>query len=106
MEVRVHIFDLLNRFFDYFILCMILANSFCLAIFDYEDRDSLTQRNQVLNKITEILTYIFAVECSLKIAAMGFIFHKGSYIRDGWNLIDFTVVLLGLIELFIGVNTS
>lgn len=42
---------------------------------------------------------IFAFEAVIKILAMGFIIHKKSYLRDGWNWIDFLVVCTGLIEL-------
>ena len=31
---------------------------------------------------------------------MGFVFEKGTYLRDGWNMIDFVVVLGGVSELF------
>lgn len=38
---------------------------------------------------------IFTVECVLKIIAFGFILHKGSYLRSGWNILDFIVVVSG-----------
>ncbi len=34
----------------------------------------------------------------VKLFAMGFIFERGSYLRDAWNWLDFTVVITGLIE--------
>lgn len=42
-------------------------------------------------------TVIFTLEAILKIIAMGFIFGKGSYLRDGWNWIDFIVVISGIL---------
>jgi len=39
------------------------------------------------------------VECVIKILAFGFIVHKRSYLRDGWNILDFVVVIIGLISL-------
>lgn len=37
----------------------------------------------------------------LKILALGFVFKKGSYLRDPWNILDFVVVSTGYLE-FIG----
>ena len=38
---------------------------------------------------------IFCVEALLKIASLGFILHPGSYLRNGWNILDFVVVVTG-----------
>ena len=38
---------------------------------------------------------IFCVEALLKIVALGFILHKGSYLRSVWNIMDFIVVVTG-----------
>lgn len=38
---------------------------------------------------------IFTVEASLKILALGLIFHRGSYLRNMWNIMDFVVVVTG-----------
>ena len=38
---------------------------------------------------------IFCFEASLKIVALGFVFHKGAYLRNVWNVMDFIVVVTG-----------
>lgn len=38
---------------------------------------------------------IFCFESGIKILALGFALHKGSYLRNGWNVMDFVVVLTG-----------
>lgn len=38
---------------------------------------------------------IFCFEAGIKLVALGFVFHKGSYLRNGWNVMDFIVVLSG-----------
>lgn len=38
---------------------------------------------------------IFCVEASLKILALGFVLHRGSYLRNIWNIMDFFVVVTG-----------
>uniref|UniRef100_A0A8C8BQB1 Voltage-dependent N-type calcium channel subunit alpha n=1 Tax=Otus sunia TaxID=257818 RepID=A0A8C8BQB1_9STRI len=40
---------------------------------------------------------IFCFEAGIKIIALGFVFHKGSYLRNGWNVMDFVVVLTGIL---------
>ncbi|KRZ04274.1 Voltage-dependent calcium channel type A subunit alpha-1 [Trichinella zimbabwensis] len=42
---------------------------------------------------------IFTIECLLKIIAFGFVMHKGSYLRSGWNILDFIVVMSGVISM-------
>uniref|UniRef100_A0A915I6P9 Ion transport domain-containing protein n=1 Tax=Romanomermis culicivorax TaxID=13658 RepID=A0A915I6P9_ROMCU len=43
---------------------------------------------------------IFTIECLLKIVAFGFILHKNSYLRSAWNILDFIVVVSGIITAF------
>jgi hypothetical protein len=38
---------------------------------------------------------IFFVEFLFKVIGMGFIKHPNSYLRDGWNWVDFIVVVAG-----------
>ncbi|KHN77781.1 Voltage-dependent calcium channel type A subunit alpha-1 [Toxocara canis] len=42
---------------------------------------------------------IFCLECLLKVVAFGFILHKGSYLRSGWNIMDFIVVVSGVVTM-------
>ncbi|ERL94279.1 hypothetical protein D910_11560 [Dendroctonus ponderosae] len=34
----------------------------------------------------------------MKIIAYGFLMHPGAYLRNGWNLLDFTIVVIGMIS--------
>ncbi|KZS08817.1 Voltage-dependent calcium channel type D subunit alpha-1, partial [Daphnia magna] len=43
---------------------------------------------------------IFCVESTLKILALGFALHRGSYLRNIWNMMDFVVVVTGFVTLF------
>ncbi|CAH8485674.1 unnamed protein product [Heterobilharzia americana] len=51
---------------------------------------------------------IFTCEAFLKIIALGFILHSGSYLRNIWNILDFVVVVTGFLTMFMttgsGVN--
>ena len=42
---------------------------------------------------------IFIIEAVVKIIASGFLFnYQGSYLRNGWNILDFIVTSVGLID--------
>ena len=42
-----------------------------------------------------VFLVIFTGECILKIVAYGFLFHPGAYLRNGWNILDFIIVVIG-----------
>jgi hypothetical protein len=42
---------------------------------------------------------VFTVEALLKMVAMGVLVHKHSYFKSFWNIIDFFVVITGLMEM-------
>ena len=33
----------------------------------------------------------------MKIIAYGFVLHAGAYLRNGWNMLDFTIVVIGYV---------
>ena len=41
---------------------------------------------------------VYTVEMLLKIVAMGFFMRAHSYLRDAWNILDFSVVILGWVS--------
>jgi voltage-dependent calcium channel L type alpha-1F len=49
----------------------------------------------VIDKINVAFTFIFLAEALMRIVAHGFIMEPTSYLRNGWNLIDATVVVAG-----------
>ena len=42
----------------------------------------------------------------LKIFGMGFIFNKKSYLRDGWNCLDFVIIITGYIPIIFAGNNN
>jgi len=70
-----------------------------LATYDFSDRNDISERNQIIEIAGRAFTCIFTAECVMKIISYGFICHKNSYLRDGWNWLDFIVVIIGWIEL-------
>ena len=76
-------------------MLIIALNSILLSLYDYRDRDGVTQYNYIINWIGNGFTILFIIEATLKIFAMGFVLHKHAYLRDGWNFIDFIIVTTG-----------
>ena len=75
----------------------IFGNSLVLAMINYKDDNNLTPWNQSLQVVDNVFTVIYTLESTFKIIAMGFVMHKKAYLRDTWNILDFTVVVVGLI---------
>lgn len=54
-----------------------------------------------------VLTVFFTCEFLLKSISLGFVFGKGTYLRDSWNILDFIIVAISLVDLTTtGVNLS
>ncbi|XP_034128371.1 voltage-dependent calcium channel type D subunit alpha-1 isoform X8 [Drosophila guanche] len=84
--------------FEFLILLTIFANCVALAVYTpYPGSDS-NVTNQTLEKVEYVFLVIFTAECVMKIVAYGFMLHNGAYLRNGWNLLDFTIVVIGAIS--------
>lgn len=46
-------------------------------------------------QVEYVFLIIFTVETFLKIIAYGLVLHPSAYIRNGWNLLDFVIVIVG-----------
>uniref|UniRef100_A0A8C3EZA3 Voltage-dependent R-type calcium channel subunit alpha n=1 Tax=Corvus moneduloides TaxID=1196302 RepID=A0A8C3EZA3_CORMO len=81
----------------YMILATIIANCIVLALEQHLPEDDKTPMSRRLEKTEPYFIGIFCFEAGIKIVALGFVFHKGSYLRNGWNVMDFIVVLSGIL---------
>uniref|UniRef100_A0A7N6A5J7 Voltage-dependent L-type calcium channel subunit alpha n=1 Tax=Anabas testudineus TaxID=64144 RepID=A0A7N6A5J7_ANATE len=82
--------------FDIFILISIFANCVAMGVTKpYPDDDS-NVTNHKLEQVEYIFLVIFTVETFTKILAYGLVMHPSAYIRSGWNLLDFIIVIVGL----------
>ncbi|KAI1891939.1 hypothetical protein AGOR_G00148870 [Albula goreensis] len=79
------------------ILATIIANCIVLALEQHLPEDDKTPMSKRLEKTEAYFIGIFCLEAGIKIVALGFVFHKGSYLRNGWNVMDFIVVLSGIL---------
>ncbi|XP_074629841.1 voltage-dependent L-type calcium channel subunit alpha-1D-like isoform X2 [Acropora palmata] len=85
--------------FEYFILLTIFVNCILLAANKPLPKEDKSDLNVELEKAEIYLLAIFCLEAALKIVALGFLLHSDSYLRNGWNVLDFIVVVTGLLSL-------
>ncbi|XP_059193817.1 calcium channel, voltage-dependent, N type, alpha 1B subunit, a [Centropristis striata] len=83
--------------FEYMILATIIANCIVLALEQHLPASDKTPMSERLDDTEPYFIGIFCFEAGIKIIALGFAFHKGSYLRNGWNVMDFVVVLTGIL---------
>uniref|UniRef100_A0A8D3AQH2 Voltage-dependent L-type calcium channel subunit alpha n=1 Tax=Scophthalmus maximus TaxID=52904 RepID=A0A8D3AQH2_SCOMX len=82
--------------FDIFILLAIFANCVAMGVTKpYPDDDSNATNHQ-LEQVEYVFLVIFTIETFTKILAYGLVMHPSAYIRSGWNLLDFVIVIVGL----------
>ncbi|XP_025161916.1 voltage-dependent calcium channel type A subunit alpha-1 isoform X6 [Harpegnathos saltator] len=86
--------------FEYAVLLTIIANCVVLALEEHLPKQDKTILAQKLEATEIYFLGIFCVEASLKIVALGFVLHRGSYLRNIWNIMDFFVVVTGIITAF------
>eukprot|EP01062_Namystynia_karyoxenos_P068939 TRINITY_DN6409_c0_g1_i2.p1 TRINITY_DN6409_c0_g1~~TRINITY_DN6409_c0_g1_i2.p1 ORF type:complete len:2273 (+),score=828.29 TRINITY_DN6409_c0_g1_i2:84-6902(+) len=95
--VRVFVFDLVHhRIFEGIVILLIFTNCLFLAMED----PTRTSQPQYLEILELFFMAAFALEMCLKVFAMGFIMHPGSYLRNGWNRLDFVIVAMSVLALF------
>ncbi|TEA16940.1 hypothetical protein DBR06_SOUSAS20910048, partial [Sousa chinensis] len=77
----------LRRPFDILILLTIFANCVALGVYiPFPEDDSNTANHNLT---------------VLKIVAYGLVLHPSAYIRNGWNLLDFIIVVVGLFSVLL-----
>lgn len=106
--VRLAAIHLVERpLFDKLIIVLIALNSVLLGMQDYtweEGRGPVPFGSWLVEESELFFTVCFTFESFVKILAHGLIFTESCYLRDGWNWLDFTVVVTALIQNLPGVT--
>ena len=42
-----------------------------------------------------VFLVVFTLEAVMKVVAYGFVLHPGAYLTNGWNILDFIIVVVG-----------
>jgi hypothetical protein len=56
----------------------------------------------VLKTMDIVMTVLFVMEAMIKIVVYGFAIGKNTYLREGWNVLDFLIVCVSLTSLILG----
>ncbi|XP_051768507.1 calcium channel, voltage-dependent, L type, alpha 1D subunit, a isoform X8 [Ctenopharyngodon idella] len=92
--------------FDIFILIAIFANCMALAVYIPFPEDDSNSTNHDLETVEYAFLIIFTIETFLKIIAYGLVMHQNAYVRNGWNMLDFVIVVIGLFSVVLEVLTK
>ena len=83
--------------FEAVVLLAIIANCVVMAMEEYYPKGDPRNNLRNLDKSEAYFVAIFTAEAVIKIVALGFVLHPGSYLRSAWNVLDFVVVVTGLV---------
>jgi len=86
------------KWFEILILLTIMGTCISLAVFTPLPNGDTNATNDFLEEIEIIFTVIFTAECIMRIVALGFIAHPTAYLRNSWNILDFTIVMIGMVS--------
>jgi hypothetical protein len=72
-----------NKYFELFILALILANCVTLAMWSRQPGFDETELGVALSYTDYVFAAIFSLELLLKVVAMGLVWKPGTYLRNG-----------------------
>lgn len=64
--------------------------------------DDPTTEDDFTSQFDLVFLVLYTIEMFLKIFAMGFALNQGAYLRDYWNILDFTIISTALLPYLIG----
>lgn len=84
-----------HKAFEYTSIGVILLNCVQMASEGQQNEEP----SQFMNVIEYVFLALYTIELIIKILAKGFIFNKGAYLRDAFNVLDFTIVFSGYLTI-------
>ena len=93
--------------FKHTVLIAVIANAVIMTIHNYKYRiDENVESTSNLDYVSaRVFVAIFSLEFIIKVIAFGFVLQSRSYLRNGWNILDFLSLLSGLTDI-INLNSS
>jgi hypothetical protein len=92
-----------NPYFDWAVLVTVALSALILAC-DAPDTSKAVSNFVLWGDYT--VTLLFVLEMMLKIVAMGFYFGQGTYLKDSWNVLDFLIVLISILSIYLSQGTT
>ena len=104
-KLRAFLFDwlLCNKWFDFVVVVLVLV-SFALQVWQMPATvDSLSDEDVAnILLLDDTVLVIFTIEAVGKIVALGIAGGEASYLRNGWNQVDFIVLLCSWLDVLVG----
>ncbi|KAM6281337.1 sodium channel protein type 5 subunit alpha-like [Porphyrio hochstetteri] len=94
---RTAIKILVHSLFTLFIMCTILTNCVFMALTESSKASASPLRNKY---IEFTFTGIYTFESLIKILARGFCLNEFTFLRDPWNWLDFSVIIMAYVGAF------
>ncbi|XP_023683784.1 sodium channel, voltage-gated, type I like, alpha b isoform X8 [Paramormyrops kingsleyae] len=92
---RLSIMVLVHSLFSFLIMCTILTNCAFMTLSNPPDW---------AKNVEYTFTGIYTFECLIKILARGFCVGKFTFLRDPWNWLDFSVILMAYVTEFVSLG--
>lgn len=96
---RMCVYAVKSKCFERLSLALILVNCIFLALDSKDPDHPSTLMGAVLRYTEWFFMVAFSVEMVLKILGLGLYHASGAYMRDGWNVVDCVVVVVGWLSL-------
>ena len=87
-----------SKQFERIIIGCIVFYSILLGMKDYNDVDHSNPVNALIHRIDPLFNTMVYIEFVIKIIAMGFFLGQKAYLTDGWNWLDFFVVITTFLD--------
>lgn len=85
----------LHKWFDRTVLTVIFVNCAFLATSDPKDQDPESDANKMLSVADTVFQILYTIEMVLKLLGLRVWKPYDAYFRDGWNVLDFFLVMGG-----------
>ncbi|CAD8122811.1 unnamed protein product [Paramecium sonneborni] len=90
-----------NTIFEIITIFIIIFNSIMLAL----DDPTTEEQTEFANLMDQIFLIYYTIEAVLKIIAQGLILPKKAYLRETWNILDFSVIITAYLPFFVSSNS-
>lgn len=97
--IFIHLFSkfiIETKLFEHITIFVIITNS-VVMMFEGSEPDS--EKAPFFGVAEEVFLVLYTIEAVLKIVGKGFIMGEDSYLRDSWNILDFSIVLISYLTM-------
>eukprot|EP01062_Namystynia_karyoxenos_P043991 TRINITY_DN32275_c0_g1_i2.p1 TRINITY_DN32275_c0_g1~~TRINITY_DN32275_c0_g1_i2.p1 ORF type:complete len:2670 (+),score=690.86 TRINITY_DN32275_c0_g1_i2:91-8010(+) len=97
---------IVHPWFDRAILAVIVINATFIATDDPLATGKPTAFDAARDLVDDVCLGVFVLEAFLKVIAMGLFSHHSAYFRSMWNVLDFVIVVAGVLNLVLEAGTG